>query len=83
MTVIASVTIVSYIMYTVSAEVINKTHTDKLYLSVIFVLLGIMRYLQIAFVEKDSGSPSDILFRDRFIQLTISGWILTLWILIY
>ena len=83
MTIIASVTIVSYIMYTVSPEVIKKTHTDKLYLSVVFVLLGIMRYLQIAFVEKNSGSPSDILLRDRFIQLTVSGWVLTLWILIY
>lgn len=83
MTIIASVTTVSYIMYTVSPEVIKKAHTDKLYLSVVFVLLGIMRYLQIAFVEKNSGSPSDILLRDRFIQLTISGWVLTLWILIY
>jgi len=83
MTIIASVNIVSYIMYTVSPEVIKKAHTDKLYLSVVFVLLGIMRYLQITFVEKKSGSPSDILLRDRFIQLTISGWILTLWILIY
>jgi decaprenyl-phosphate phosphoribosyltransferase len=83
MTIIASVTIVSYIMYTVSPEVIKKAHTDKLYLSVVFVLLGIMRYLQIAFVKKKSGSPTDILLRDRFIQLTILGWVVTLSVLIY
>ncbi len=83
MTIIASVTIVSYIMYTVSPEVIKKAHTDKLYLSVVFVLLGIMRYLQIAFVDKRSGSPTDVLLRDRFIQLTILGWVLTLSVLIY
>lgn len=83
MSIIASVTIVSYIMYTVSPEIIQKANTDKLYLSVVFVLLGIMRYLQIAFVEKNSGSPADILLRDRFIQFTIFGWAATLWILIY
>ena len=83
MTIVASVTIVSYIMYTVSPAVIIKAHTDKLYISVVFVLLGIMRYLQIAFVDKKSGSPTDVLLRDRFIQLTIAGWVLTLWILIY
>lgn len=83
MTIIASVTIVSYVMYTVSPEVIKKAHTDKLYLSVIFVLLGIMRHLQITFVEMNSGSPTDVLLRDRFIQLTIAGWILTIWMLIY
>jgi decaprenyl-phosphate phosphoribosyltransferase len=83
MTIIASVTTVSYIMYTVSPEVIKKAHTDKLYLSVVFVLLGIMRYLQIAFVENKSGSPTDVLIRDRFIQLTILGWVLTLSVLIY
>lgn len=82
-TILASVTIVSYIMYTVSPEIIKRAHTDKLYLSVIFVLLGIMRYLQVAFVDKKSGSPTDVLLRDRFIQLTILGWVLTLWILIY
>jgi decaprenyl-phosphate phosphoribosyltransferase len=83
MTIIASVTTVSYIMYTVSPEVTKKTHTDKLYLSVVFVLLGIMRYLQIAFVENKSGSPTDVLLRDRFTQLTILGWVLTLSLLIY
>jgi len=83
MTIMASVTIVSYIMYTVSPEVIKKTNSDKLYLSVVFVMLGVMRYLQIVFVEKGSGSPTDVLLRDRFIQMTLAGWVLLLWMLIY
>ena len=70
-------------MYAVSPAVITKAHTDKLYISVVFVLLGIMRYLQVAFVDKKSGSPTDVLLRDRFIQLTIAGWVLTLSVLIY
>ena len=75
MAMMASVVIVSYIMYTVSPEVILKTHTDKLYLTSFFVLLGILRYLQITFVENKSGSPTEILLRDRFTQITIIGWL--------
>lgn len=83
MMVMASVVIVSYIMYTISAEVITKMHTNKLYLTVIFVILGILRYMQIAFVENKSGSPTDILVKDRFIQFVLIGWILMFGVLIY
>lgn len=83
MIIMASVTIVLYILYTVSPEIMGRTHSDKLYFTVVFVLLGIMRYLQIIFVEKNSGSPTEIVLKDRFIQLSIFGWILTFVILIY
>jgi hypothetical protein len=43
-----------------------------------------MRYMQIAFVEQNSGSPSEVLLKDRFIQLTLLGWIGTFgWILYF
>jgi decaprenyl-phosphate phosphoribosyltransferase len=83
MIIIASITIVAYIMYTVSHEVIVKFHTDKLYLTAIWVILGIMRYLQITFVEGWSGSPTDILLKDRFIQATVCAWVLTFGLMIY
>ena len=79
----ASITIVSYIMYTMSAESIAKFKTDHLYLTAIFVIFGIMRYLQIVMVEQRSGAPSEILLKDKFIQLSIFGWILTFFLLIY
>ena len=55
-TITAAVTLVCYIMYTVSPEVIAAFHNDYLYLTSIFVLVGILRYLQIAVVEKKSGN---------------------------
>jgi decaprenyl-phosphate phosphoribosyltransferase len=42
-----------------------------------------MRYMQIAFVQKKSGSPTEVLIKDRFIQLSILGWIGTFVTLIY
>lgn len=82
MAIMASVVIVAYVIYTTSAEVLARVHSEYLYLTAVFVILGIMRYLQVAFVLKDSGSPTKILLKDRFMQLTLIGWIITFtWIL--
>lgn len=83
MMVMASVIIVSYIMYTVSPDVIAKMHSDKLYFTVVFVILGLFRYMQITFVEKRSGSPTEIFLKDRFMQFVLLGWIIFFGILIY
>ncbi len=82
MAIMASVVIVAYTIYTTSAEVVARVHSEYLYLTALFVILGIMRYLQVAFVLKDSGSPTKIVLKDRFMQLTLIGWVLTFaWIL--
>lgn len=82
MTIMAAVVIVAYILYTTSVEVTHRVGNDYLYVTAIFVILGIMRYLQIAFVEKDSGSPTKVILKDRFTQLAILGWIAAFsWIL--
>jgi len=82
MSIMASVVIVAYIIYTSSPEVIQRVNSHYLYLTALFVILGIMRYLQVAFVLQDSGSPTRIVLKDRFMQLTILGWIVSFaWIL--
>ncbi|MBO4654905.1 MAG: decaprenyl-phosphate phosphoribosyltransferase [Bacteroidales bacterium] len=72
--IVASITMVCYIMYTVSEEVVLRTGTPYLYITSIFVLAGIIRYLQITVVDAKSGSPTKILLKDRFIQLCILCW---------
>jgi len=74
MVMMAAVIIVSYIIYTISPEVTSRMHSEKLYLTVFFVILGIMRYMQLTFVEERSGSPTKIVLTDRFIQLTLFFW---------
>jgi len=74
MMIMASVVIVSYILYTTSAEVVLRLHTEYLYLTALFVILGILRYLQISFVEENSGSPTKIVLTDIFMQFTILAW---------
>lgn len=82
-TMIAGVILVSYIMYTVSEDVITRLHSEHLYFTSIFVIAGILRYLQIALVEKNSGSPVRILFTDRFIIICVLGWLITFFGIIY
>ncbi len=77
MMVMASVVIVSYISYCISEEVTTRLKTENLYFTVIFVVLGILRYMQITFVEQKSGSPTKVLIRDLFLQLVILGWLIS------
>jgi decaprenyl-phosphate phosphoribosyltransferase len=83
MTVSVSVTIVTYIMYTISADIISKFHEDKLYITAFFVILAVFRYMQLTFVGKKSGSPVEVLMKDIFIQLTVIAWIISFGLLIY
>jgi len=78
----ASVVIVTYTAYTTSPEVIKQLHSDNLYFTVFFAILGILRYLQIVFVFENSGSPTRILLKDHFMQIILLGWVVTFsWIL--
>jgi len=80
--IMASVVIVSYILYTTSPEVEARLDSKNLYMTTFFVILGIMRYLKIIFIHKDSGSPTKILTTDRFMQLIMLGWlVIVAWIL--
>lgn len=82
-TITASVTLVCYIMYTVSPEVLEHFHTDKLYLTTVFVLVGLLRYIQIAVVDQQSGDPTKILLRDRITQVIVVAWLAAFLFLIY
>ena len=73
----ASLVMVAYIFYSIDESVNERLHTHNLYLTSIFVLLGIFRYMQLTFVEQNSASPSKILLNDRFLQITIALWLLS------
>lgn len=83
LTMLSGIIVVSYIMYCLSDDTLSHFKSDKLYLTGIFVVTGILRYLQIALVENKSGYPTRILFTDRFIQLTLVGWVLSFFFIIY
>jgi 4-hydroxybenzoate polyprenyltransferase len=81
--IVASVTVVCYIMYTMSNEVIQRIGSQYLYLTSSWVLIGLLRYLQKTIVYESSGSPTKSLMEDRFIQFCVIGWILSFFAIIY
>lgn len=81
--IIASVTIVCYIMYTLSDDVMTRMGSKHIYFTGIFVLAGIIRYLQLTIVDHKSGNPIKVVSQDTFLQLCIAGWIVSFFILIY
>ena len=82
-TITASVTLVCYIMYCVSPEVSERFDTPYLYLTFVFVLLGLLRYIQIAVVDEKSGDPTKIILHDHFSQIIVVAWILSFLLMIY
>uniref|UniRef100_UPI004047B18F UbiA prenyltransferase family protein n=1 Tax=Algoriphagus sp. TaxID=1872435 RepID=UPI004047B18F len=80
---LSSVIIVCYIMYTVSPEVELRFNTNLLYYTCFFVLMGVLRYIQLIFVYNDSGSPVNIIYKDKFLQIILLLWILSFYFLIY
>ncbi len=81
--IMASVTVVCYILYTLSAEVMAKHGTEYLYLTVFWVVAGLLRYLQVTLVEQRSGSPTHVLIRDKFLLGVVLLWSLTMFAMLY
>lgn len=90
-TVTAAVTLVCYIMYTMSYTTPQTNSTSYIttgtstyaYLTTIFVLLGLLRYMQIAAVDENTGDPTKLMFQDRFLQIVILLWFIAFGIIIY
>lgn len=74
--------IVCYLMFTLSPEVQLKSHSSIFY-TVIFVVFAFLRYLQQTLVYNRTESPTKILYRDRYIQITLVMWVISFLILIY
>jgi decaprenyl-phosphate phosphoribosyltransferase len=75
--------VVSYVMYTTDAANMARLGTDRLFVTTPFVIAGVLRYLQITIVEERSGNPTSIALTDRFMVLTVLGWLATFGWLIY
>ena len=81
--VVASITMVCYIMYTMSPEVIEQMGTRYVYFTSEWALVGLLRYLQNMIAFGLSGSPTKSLVKDHFIKFCIAGRLISFFIFIY
>ena len=81
--IVSAITMVCYIMYTMSEEVIARMGSKYLYLTSGWVFVGLLRYMQKTIVYCESGSPTKSLVKDHFIQFCILGWLASFFVIIY
>jgi decaprenyl-phosphate phosphoribosyltransferase len=75
MVVCSTVAIVAYLMYCFSPEVTQRIGSDQIFYTAFFVILGILRYLQLTLVFNKTESPTRALLRDGFLQMILLAWI--------
>ena len=79
----STVAIVAYLMYCFSPEVTERIGSDKIYFTAFFVVIGILRYLQLTLVFERTESPTRALLNDGFLQIVLLGWISAFAYLLY
>lgn len=69
--IVSAATIVSYAIYTLSAETIHKHGTNLLAATIPFVMFGIFRYLTLVYRKQDGGHPEKTLLTDKILIVDI------------
>ncbi len=80
---LATITMMCYLMYCLSADVMLRLGSEHVYLTFIFVLAGLVRYMQLTIVMQRSGNPTKMLTTDRFLQMCVVGWLVAFAAIIY
>lgn len=80
---LAAVTLVGYILYTLSSEVVMRVGSPYVYITSIWVLAGMLRYMQTVIADNHGGNPERDLLRDPFLMTCVAGWLTTFAILLY
>lgn len=81
--VVLSITLVCYIMYCVSDEVINRIGSSHIYLTSLWVMIAMFRILQQTLVFESIDSPTQLLYKDYLILFCIFGWITSFTFILY
>lgn len=68
---LAALSILTYALYTVSPDTVQRHHTDRLMYTVPIVTYGVFRYLFLVYRKSEGGDPARLLFRD--VPLIVSG----------
>jgi decaprenyl-phosphate phosphoribosyltransferase len=77
------ITIFAYIMYCISPITYMRLGNVHLYATSIFVIIGMLRYLQIIFIKNKAHSPTEILYKDATIQICLLLWMFSFYAILY
>ena len=76
-------TVLTYSLYTLSPETVEKFQSKDLWLTIPIVLYGIFRYLFLMYQRGDGGSPEGILLSDNPLMVSIVLYLLVVVSILY
>lgn len=81
--ILISAVIVCYALYTVAPETVERFETTGLIYGTVFVIYGMLRYMMLIKNPNHGGNPSRMMFNDKPLLLTVTGWAIYNAIVIY
>lgn len=81
--VVTASTLIGYCVYSTSAETAERLGTNRLALTIPFVLYGIFRYLYLVHQKRAGGSPAELLLTDRPLLACVALWALSVVLVLY
>lgn len=81
LTIVLSTTLMTYCLYTFSAEITPGNH--RMMLTIPFVIYGLFRYLYLIRIKNIGGAPEEIVLTDRPMQAAVGLWGVTVLIILY
>jgi 4-hydroxybenzoate polyprenyltransferase len=73
----------AYAFYTLAPETVEKYRTQRLALTIPFVIYGIFRYLYLVHRKEQGGSPGDMLLADRPLLAAVALWAVVVVLIVY
>jgi hypothetical protein len=80
---VSTAAILTYSIYTIWPETVSKLGTDNLVYTVPFVVYGFFRYLFLIRERGLGGNPSEILFRDAALAVSVVAWMVAIVAILY
>lgn len=80
---LASMTVMSYALYTIDPNVAAKLRTDGLVMTLPLVLFGVFRYLYLVHRHDMGGSPTEVVLTDRGVQAIVGLYVALVVVCIY
>ena len=75
--------LLTYILYTLDSATLARLHSRHLFLTSVFVVFGIFRYLYLVHQKGLGGAPGHLVVQDIPLLSAILGWILSFVLIVY
>jgi 4-hydroxybenzoate polyprenyltransferase len=81
--VVTASTLISYALYTMSTETVQRFGTTNLKYTIPLVLFGIFRYLYLIHQKDEGGNPESIILKDKPMILNIFFYVIIVGLILY